>query len=159
MSEPREVDAGDAAVSPISRAEKKARLAAVLDRGYINYALDTGFVDPSKHAEWVRYDTIIIAEMKAKGFEIYHGTHPNALHSAADGTIRVGDTILMVTTKEQKELLDEILQDRINKIHGIKGTQIEEATFTKAVDGGIVPINRSTVEEVDADQIAALTKG
>lgn len=158
MSEKRAVEAGDT-LAQETKAQKKARLAAVLDRGIVTANLDTSFLPEGQHGEWIRYDSNEIARMKALGFDTYKGNHPNTLHSAADGTVRVGDVILMTTSKEQKELIDEVERERLNRIHGKTDSQIEERSFVQQVDGGIKPLIESRIEEADADHILSATKG
>jgi hypothetical protein len=159
MSDQRELEGGDLLKIVPTKSDKKARLAAVLDRGIVTANLDTSFLPADLHGEWIRYDSNEVARMKALGFSVYSGSHPNALHSASDGTVRVGDVILMTTDKETKAIIDEVQQDRMNKIHGKGSAQIEERTFSQAVDGGIQPLIESRIEEVGADHIASATRG
>ena len=160
MSTQREVEAGDTLAVVETKSAKKARLAEVLDRGFISYRLNLDYLDKSIHGEWARNDPNEIARLNALGFSPYKGeVDPNlGLKKEADGTYRVGDVILMCTDKETKELLDEIKADRIKKLHGTKPQQAEEQGFNKEIDYGIKPIHDSRIEEVGADQILSAIK-
>lgn len=160
MSKQRDIDAGDTLASVETRSAKKARLAAVLDRGFTNYRLGLNYLAENQHGEWVRNDPTEIARLHALGFEVYKGEVDTSLglKKESDGTVRVGDVILMVTDKETKALLDEVQQDRINRIHGIGTEQIEEKSFSSQVNGGIKSINESRIEEADASHILSAIK-
>lgn len=157
MSEQREVEAGDLLSIPETKAQKKARLAAVLDRGFVNYRLQTDRILPKDtYGQWVRNDANEIANYEALGFEVYKGDGGN---KAQDGTHRVGDVILMYTSKEQKELLDEVQRDKYNRVHGLRTSQIEEENFKRNVrEDGITPVVESRVEEVDGQTISKALK-
>ena|SRR3990167_3122919 len=158
MADQRAVDVGDTLVSVESKAVRKAKIASVLARGITTVNLDTSFLGDDRYGQWVPDNSQEVSRLKSMGFEVFHGEHPNKLHSASDGTVRVGDVLLMVASKETKELIDEVMRDRSNAVHNPSKGQVEERSFKQSVDGGIVPIVQSTVEEVDANHIMAATK-
>lgn len=117
------------------RAEKKAVLARVLDRGII---IDRLHVDLPEgvHGEWVHNSKLAIAEKEALGFEVdtQYATS-NALHKDGEGGTVVGDAIFMVCPKETKELIDEVRRDNFVRMHGKDGKgQREEREFASQTE-------------------------
>jgi hypothetical protein len=87
--------------------------------------------------------------MQAKGFwvdKMY--AHKRALHNDGTEVGRVGDTICMMCSKEDHELIEEIRQEKANKSLGIAGkSQLEEKQFQgNAKAAGLTPI----IDEVSA---------
>jgi len=121
------------------RAQKKARLIRVLDRGVI---IDRLHVDlPAHlHGEWFPKDTLAVHEANVLGFHVdteYATKMPMFDNKDPDGGAVVGDVIFMVCEKETKELIDEIRTENFERVHGKHGRgQREErdfATSTRAV--------------------------
>jgi len=139
----------------IDPAKRRARIASVLERGFINYKLDLSWLKERGLAgQFVRNDPNAIAGLEALDFEVYKGENVPNIHNAADGTIRVGDTILMVTSPEN---MDDIryVQDQLIKARHNSDKQIEEKSFVDGVEPGLTPIIESRVEEANADHISA----
>lgn len=155
MAEQRDVEAGDLLKVPTeTKQQKKARLAAVLDRGFVNYRLRTDNLPPETVGQWVRNEPNEIANYEALGFEVWKEGDQKA--DSKDGTRRVGDVILMVTSAEHKQLLDEIQQDKFNRAHGLRGEQVEEKSFREGqFDRDITPVIESRVSEVSGVEINA----
>lgn len=108
----RDVSAAEAEV----RAQKKAKLAQVLSRGAVSDRLAVKDADPNRHYEWCRNTTTDIDRWKALGFRVEQEKgRDSKLHGTGDGRILVGDAVLMSTSKENFELLDEVKGERKEK--------------------------------------------
>jgi hypothetical protein len=133
MSKEREVIAvGDQTKVPTeeeSRAQKKARLAQVLDRGIVGDRLKVDL--PSHvHGEWVFNDQTEVMRMEALGFKVDTEYAPKrALHSKGDGASYVGDVVFMTCEKETKALIDEIKQEQYMRLNRKGKKQKEERDF------------------------------
>ena len=150
----------DPDISTMTIAEKKARFAAVLERGHVNYALQVD-LPPHLTGQWVRNTPNDIAQAEAMGYTMDTEYAPKRrLHGTADGTSRMGDVVHMLIAKEDRELIGEVLQDRINKVHGLKGHKpIEDTTLDANLQKtGVIPIGESTIQEADANHIMAATQ-
>jgi hypothetical protein len=107
------------------RAEKKAKLATLLDRGYLNDRLDvtsrSGKLKSGLHGEWIRDDAMEVADAQQKGFRIATAqdlaSDKFGLHSEGDGKIKAGDVILMICDNETRELIDELRLEKIKERH------------------------------------------
>lgn len=147
-------------VTKLTVAEKKARLAAVLERGHVNYALKVD-LPPEVVGQWVRNNPNDIAAAEALGFKVDTQYAPGRkLHGSADGTSRVGDVVHMIIPKDDRDLIGEVLQDRINRVHGLKGhKQIEDSMLDANLQKiGVPAIGESVVQEADANHIIAATQ-
>jgi len=100
------------------RASKKAKLAQVLDRGMVSARIAVKNPDPNKHYEWPRNTETDIDRWKALGFELEHDKKASAgnvklgLHGQGDSRIVVGDAVLMSTSRENYEILEELKEER-----------------------------------------------
>jgi len=103
-------------VSPeeaMSRSEKKAKIAQLLRRGLVNSRLEVTDGDPSKYYCWVREHDPDIERMHSLGFEIETEAGAKAgVHGAGDNRRRIGDVILMSTSKENYEIIQEVRQEQ-----------------------------------------------
>lgn len=157
-----EVTVGKAEPKPLAeltKAEKKARLAQVLERGL---TIDRLSVDlpPNLYGEWVPNDESEIARMQTMGFVMDTEYAPKrALHGSGTGEARVGDVVFMVTSAETKQLIDEIRQEKFIETHGRPNRdkrtakQKEESEFQT---GSPLPtINESASSSVAGQEIAA----
>jgi hypothetical protein len=141
----------------MSRAEKKARLISVLERGIVH---DRLFVPlpPEVHGEWVRDDPLEIARMQTLGFVIDHEYAPKrALHSDGSDVGRVGDVIFMTCDREIKEIVDEIRHEQFLRINAPSKSKEEEEMIANTLreSGHEVPtFSESKTHKVDRDQIA-----
>lgn len=143
----------------LTKAEKKARLASVLERGL---TIDRLKVDlpPDLYGEWVPNDESEISRMQLMGFEVDTTYAPKrALHGSGSGEARVSDVIFMVTNAETKALIDEIRKDKFIETHGSPNRdkrtmkQKEEAEFQS---GSPLPtVNESASSSVQGQEIAA----
>lgn len=105
-----------AADAIIARAEKKARYARILERGFLVDRLSVE-LPADKHGEWAPADQV--DRWLALGFE--NGAEfasKRGLHGAADGYVHVGDAVFVVCAKEDKELLDEARMEQYIATHG-----------------------------------------
>ena len=95
------------------RASKKAKLAQVLDRGMVSARIAVKNPDPSKHYEWPRNTDVDIDRWKSLGFELEQDKKVSkGLHGQGDSRIVVGDAVLMSTSKENYEILEELKAER-----------------------------------------------
>jgi hypothetical protein len=166
---------GTTSVGPVTeemvketREQRKARVASLLDRGVVIDRLIVN-LPPEYHGEWVAKDDISIMRWKALGFWV-DGTdgHPQfstarALHSDGTTLPMIGDTIFMVTTRENKELIDEVRREQYERTHGKPGevavSQREEKSFKRAVADAGLPtpvIEESKASPVGKAEIEAI---
>ena len=95
------------------RASKKAKLAQVLDRGMVSARIAVKNPDPNKHYEWPRNTETDIDRWKSLGFELEQDKKVAAkLHGQGDSRIVVGDAVLMSTSRENYEILEELKAER-----------------------------------------------
>jgi hypothetical protein len=102
------------------RAERKAKFARVLDRGIVNERLHVD-LPPHIHGEWVPNDKLEIHRMATLGYTIdteYARKRPLHTDDQGDGRSVVGDTVFMICSKEDKEILDEIRADEFERANG-----------------------------------------
>lgn len=96
----------------LTREERKARIAAVLDRGITNDRLKVDLPE-HLHGEWINRDPAEIMRMQALGFEIDTQYAPKrALHNVGDSSAVIGDVVFMTCSKEVKELIDEVAKEQ-----------------------------------------------
>ena len=95
------------------RAERKAKLAQVLDRGMVSARIAVKNPDPNKHYEWPRNTETDIDRWKSLGFELEQDKKVAVkLHGQGDSRIVVGDAVLMSTSRENFEILEELKAER-----------------------------------------------
>lgn len=112
-----------------TRAQKKARLAQVLDRGIVGDRLKVD-LPPGVHGEWIFNDQTEIMRMEALGFQIDTEYAPKrALHSKGDGASYVGDVVFMTCPMEDKILIDEIKREQYMRLNRKGPVQKEERDF------------------------------
>lgn len=110
-----------------ARAARKAKLARVLDMGYLNDRLAVP-LPTDVHGEWVRDDPLEIQRKMELGFQIdTKYAAPKALHSDGTGKPKIGDVVFMVTSKENFDLLEEIRREKFAEMHIRK--HVENAEF------------------------------
>lgn len=131
-----------AELSKMTRAEKKARLAYVLDRGVIHDRLAVKL--PSNlHGEWIRNDPLEIHRMHMLGFRVdTEYAASRAINSDGTPGNQVGDVIFMICEKETKELIDEVRNEqtlRANRDPKAGKEEKEFAAQTHAATGGEIP--------------------
>jgi hypothetical protein len=154
----------------MSKEEKRARIARVQSRGLIIDATTVDNLPQHLHGEWVHRSDIDITRMQAMGFWIDEEYAPNrSMHS--DGSKNkgiVGDTVFMVTTRENKELIDEVRQEEYQKMHGIAKAdgsivdQREEREYKNSVERSGLPtpvIEESHTREIQKDELRTILAG
>jgi len=108
-------------MTPEEKAKRKAKLINVLERGVIHDRLKVE-LPPDVHGEWCRNDPLEIARLETLGFQVEtRFGQERALNSDGDGKLIVGDVIFMTTSRENKELIDEIRQDEFYRMNGKPG--------------------------------------
>jgi hypothetical protein len=155
-------------MSPEERAKRKAMLIQSFDRGVVHDRL-TVKLPSDLYGEWVRNDPLEIDRMRTLGFEIEreHATN-RSLNNDGSGSAIVGDVIFMTTSRENKDLIDEIRLEKFLAINGKPGDpkakSKEEREFeanTWRDSGGIVPtsVESHTSSRISRAEVeAALNK-
>ena len=95
----------------MTKAQQKAKLAQVLDRGMVSDRLVVKDADPRKHYEWCRDTEIDIDRWRSLGFEVEQ-EKGEGLHGKGDDRRVVGDAVLMSCSKENFEILEELKAER-----------------------------------------------
>jgi len=144
-----------------ARAELKARLVTVLERGVVHDRLYVPLPD-DVHGEWVRNDPLEIARMKVMGFQIDHEYAPKrALHSDGSGAAIVGDVVHMTCPKIIKETIDEIRHEQFLRINAPGKSKEEEEyianTFDRKKDG-VPPFSESKTYTASEEDIRDAVK-
>jgi hypothetical protein len=100
------------------RQEKKAKVAAVLERGLTNDRLRVELPD-HLHGEWVHRDPNEILRMQTLGFRI-DDTYAvkRSIHTDGSSAAIIGDVVFMVTDKDNKEIIDEVKHEQFLITHG-----------------------------------------
>lgn len=147
-------------LTPEERAKRKARLASVLDRGVVQDRL-TVALPPDVYGEWVRDDPLEVHRLRTMGFEIDREHAPNqALHNDGSGAARIADVVFMTTSRENKDLIDEIRHEQMMRLHDPRKSREERELQAgiAAESGGDVPtfVESQTRTARTADVAAAL---
>lgn len=136
-----EAIASGTTLTPEQRATRKARLAVVLDRGIVQDRLKVDL--PSDvHGEWVRDDPLEVHRLQLMGFEIDRQYAPNqSLHNDGTGTARIADVVFMTTSRENKEIIDEIRHDQMMRTNDPRMAREERELRSNIASesGGEVP--------------------
>jgi hypothetical protein len=145
-------------MSPEERAQKKARLAVLLDRGFIQDRLKVPLPD-DLHGEWVRNDPIDIQRLRTLGFEVdtQYATS-RSLHNDGTGSAVIGDVIFMTTSRENKELIDEIRHEQFLRSNSPRKAREEkqfEDKTAKDTGGQIPTFTDSTQRTMRKEELAA----
>lgn len=101
-------------------AQKKRRIAQLLDRGYVADRLDArkhlgSRYDEGRVYEWIRETDQDIDRAKAIGFRLEEKSEEETeatSHGAGDTRIRIGDVVLMSIPKEDHEIIQEIKAEK-----------------------------------------------
>jgi hypothetical protein len=148
----------DTPFAQLSKTQKRARIARILERGLTADRLSVKLPD-DMYGEWVPRDAMEIERMRGFGFEIDTQYAVNrSLHPQGTGEAVVGDVIFMVAPMETKEIIDEIRTAKFEEMHGSpnqdkRKNQKEER---EAVAGSPLPIiNESVESSANADHLKA----
>lgn len=146
----------------MSRAEKRARVLRVLERGIVADRTTVENLPPHLHGEWVSRDLMDIERMRALGFWIDDKyAVKRALHSDGTNSSVVGDTVYMVCLKEDKQLIDEIRYEQYIRMHGSPAEKQaagikEEKEFKTQMEGSGLPvIEESKLTHARKDELVA----
>lgn len=141
LQPPLEVMVLQAPLTPEERALRKARLAVQLDRGMIQDRLSVP-LPADVHGEWVRNDALEIHRLETLGFKVdTEFAKARALHSDGSNAAVVGDVIFMITSRENKEIIDEIRHEQFLAQNAPRKSK-EEKDFEAKMQaelGGAVP--------------------
>lgn len=153
------------------RQNKKVKMMQILDRGIVGDRLKVD-IPNNLHPEWVPNDPMEIHRMQTVGFRFpSEEEYKNrGLHNQGDGKVIVGDVVLMVCDREDKEIIDEIRAEQFEKMNGRPGeakVQAEEKNFKSQLrhadrDNYIGTMEESDVKlsrkaEIEAALVAANT--
>lgn len=143
----------------MTREQRKAKLITVLDRGVVHDRLSVKLPD-HLHGEWVRADPLEVDRMRTLGFwvDTEYATK-RAIHSDGSAGNRVADVIFVVTTKENKQLIDEVrLEQQLRSARNPK--QATEEQVERGTVPSIIPtFSESSQRAVTSEDVkAALNK-
>lgn len=152
----------------MSKAQLKAKMVDILDRGVTTSRLDLDVQDDI-HYEWCPNNAVEKNRLKTMGFEVLsrsqHLKSGNPLHEGGSDEIIVGDVIAMGCSRARKEALDEIKSERFIAMHGRPGSnkQAEETEFEKRMretmePAGITSIVESNTANVTGAELANTLK-
>lgn len=103
------------------RAERKTQLRQVLERGIVADRLKVD-LPPNLYGEWVPNFKEEIYRMQLLGFQIDDKYAPQrALHDHGDGKSVIGDTVYMVCSREDREIMEEIRREQFEANNGKPG--------------------------------------
>lgn len=145
------------------RVAERARLKSglrvnLLERSAVSSALDLSFLPKHLVGQWCRNETLRINDLRALNYEVYKSETNRGLHDAnADGSIVVGDLILMTCSRENREIIDELRKEEYNQRHGKPGDnrpQLEEKAFL-AEQNTLVGSSIGTANESRATAVPA----
>jgi len=142
------------AFKELTRVEKKARIATILDRGVVGDRLNVDLPN-DRYGEWVPKDNVEIYRMQALGFEIdKEYAKARALHSdGTEGASVVGDVIFMTCHKEVKDLIEEIKRENYDRVNAPRRSK-EEIDYENLVKKtNEIPVINSSMTSVDKDEI------
>jgi hypothetical protein len=130
----------------------------LLDRAAVSTALDLSWLPKGLSGQWCRNETLRINDLRALNYEVYKDNSIRGLHDAnADGSVVVGDLILMTCSRENREIIDELRKEEYNQRHGKPGDnqlQLEEKAFmaeqNTLIGSHIGTANESRVTKVPA---------
>ncbi len=115
--------------------EAKGRLVSILERGIVGDRCAVP-LPPHLYGEWVADDASEMSRMEALGFvpdTVYASS--SALHSDGTGRAKVGDVVHMITSRENKDLIERLKAQVREQRHGKPGAkqQREETDFINRV--------------------------
>lgn len=98
------------------RQRKKAALAQVLDRGLVNARLKVKDGARDRYYAYVRDNPQDLDRVKALGF-VLEETAGEGLHGTGDNRRKIGDVVLVSTSMENYEIIEEVKAERRRKRH------------------------------------------
>lgn len=136
---PDEMSPEDATKKAESIQAKKARIAQVLSRGFVNDKLAMAEALPKdRRGFWVRERQEDIDRMRALGGRLEErpaDTNPRDIHGTGDNRVRVGDVVLMSLPREDYDLIQQVRSERKQARSGKpKREYLERAAQNRAVD-------------------------
>src|ERR1035437_3762599 len=140
IADPKKVDIRDR----IPKLER-ARVAEIYSRSVTEDRLNVQ-LPPDLHGEWVLNSELEIARKRGLGFVIDDQfATANAMHNDGTGKPVIGDVVYMITTTENKKMLDDIARDAYFEMHGSRADkekkQKEEKDFLANSKGSpILPV-------------------
>jgi hypothetical protein len=147
--------------SDAEKAQYKAKLAQVLERGIVVDMLQVPL--PSDvHGEWCSRDPNAITRLEILGYKVdTEYATKKSLNDHGDGSAVVGDVIFMTIPKWKKQMIDDVARQRYYETHiKDKRKQKEERDFEAANRGIGMPLESgkgslvgSSTAEVDGSSI------
>ncbi len=146
---------------PESRADKRARLIQIYERGVVGDRLHVPLPD-NKVGQWVHSDPMAVHRMEGLGYTVDKEYAPKRrLHDKGDGASYVGDVVFMIADKETREIIDEIKAERYERLNNPKNQKEDSdfATQNRALSSaGIGTINESKAHSVKKAEIEQALK-
>lgn len=142
MERESEIEIGEI-LSRIPKIER-GRVAEVYSRSITEDRLNVPMPEEF-HGEWVLNNELEISRKKGLGFIIDDVFATKvAMHNDGTGKPIIGDVIHMITTKENKKLIDKIAAEKYFEMHGTRAQkeakQKEEKDFVNNNKDEILPI-------------------
>lgn len=110
-------------ISELSRSDRRARRAQVLERGSVGDRLHVPLPE-GMGGQWVHNSQEEIFRMEAIGYQIdTEYAKQRALHSNGTDQSIVGDVIFMTCDAETREDIEDLRKIQFDKIHGKQGTR------------------------------------
>jgi hypothetical protein len=155
----RTTTAAKVVMDPKAKAELRANMVRVLERGHLSGRLDIEKGD--RYYEWVSKDPSDIARLKSMGFKMCDDPElaKNSLHNDGTANITIGDVVLMEAPLELKEMLNEVNKEIYQRRHG-KSSKQEETDFAgRLKQTGLPSFNESTSDAVDGASLKTIVSG
>lgn len=117
------------------RAERKAKLAQVLERGQVADRLEVPLPE-DVYGEWVVNDKAEIHRMEVLGFTVDKTyAKKRALHDEGDDRSIVGDVVFMTCDRETHDLIEEVRREKYAEMNSKQADQdAENKEFSTQVD-------------------------
>lgn len=148
-------------------ADKKARFARVLERGFLADRLTVTDLPDDKHGQWVANNEVEIIRMQELGYTIdTEYAAKRSLHSDGTGRPIVGDVIFMTCSREDHEIVEDLRREQFVRMHGSPDEkralqQREEAEFAASFDAetkhDIPVIQESDAKAARREELRAAT--
>jgi hypothetical protein len=140
VEEEGEMSPEDAVKKAETLQQKKARIAQVLSRGFVNDKLAMAERLPKDRVGfWVRDRPEDVDRMKALGGRVEErpkGVGPRDVHGTGDNKVRVGDVILMSLPREEYDLIQQVRTER----REAKSSKARREYLDKARSNPVVPV-------------------
>lgn len=118
--------------------KEKARIAEVLSRGIVTDMIRVKDADPERRYAWVRENDGDIAKFEMLGYRMETEAGEGE-HATGDDRRRVGDVVLMSTSRQQYELIEEVRSEQKRKRLASPVKEYKERAAAAAAIGEAAP--------------------